>query len=78
MPRGAKPPLIDKNAVPAPPIKIACGPLDQAACAVMVKNVVSGAATSNPGRTVVSITVDPDGLGWTVLLDDGSAITMVQ
>ncbi len=76
IPPNVKPPLIDKNAVPAPPINIACGPLDQTACAVAVKNAVSDAETSNPGRTVVSITVDADGLGWTVTLDDGSAISM--
>jgi len=78
IPPGQKPPLIDKDPVPAPPVKIGCGPLDSAACAVVVKDAVTSAASSNPGRTVVSITVDPDGLGWTVLLDDGSAVTMVQ
>ncbi len=31
MPPSVKPPLIDKKAAPAPPIKIACGPLDQTA-----------------------------------------------
>lgn len=71
-------PVVGGAPAPPPAMTVDCGPIDRAACAALVTTVAAEVEASHPNRTVIGVTVAPDGLGWTVFLDDGSAVTAVQ